>query len=681
MPQDGKTRIVTFKDSMYTLPNNPNKIKFAEFFMNSYEGSNRKEIIIYDGNLVKDIDYTIYPVVGLKMQNNLDLYVTNNIFKNISGPIGGVSFQSMNKVIMINNTFQNSTDFGFALIRISDVDYIEISQLYINYITAIGSSSEHLIYFKINEGSILLLDLLYITNSIINDQKFLYWDTIVSQISLTNSKFENLKFNSQNSLINIDSVEKLILGNLTFTSIQGDSEDSFEIYILFLSKLILDGSEDSSISNIEVINSQVGLLNFYHVQDSPSTTKMFTISDLSYLNCDFKSRYNLIAFNGIETNSDLKITLTRIIFQNVSFYFNGNLIYMKSQMQNQLEIQDLYVYNVTGGNIWVQSFNKQNLSIQANIKLSNLTTKNVDSKYSSFIQIYEGGLVEIIDSSFKNTMSLESGSVLTAGYQKVIIMIYNTVFQYNSASNGAVFNIQSESLVKLYNCTIMNNFALEGGVMKVGTNGLVQIFNSTISQNYALSVSIAEMTDIALPSILSSSYIYDNVVISNQVVLNEINKNCSNLWFLQDNFKGYLNEVLPTLSLIKSDYWIQMISAGLQIENNTNFKNQSSVLDVFSSSLAISNSSFVSLTPTSSCIKITNSSATFQNITANSINSSINSSLFISISLGSIVDINGLNYSSSMVSFLNVDSSYFNISNFILFNVKWHSYVISWRNR
>ena len=207
MPQDGKTRIVTFKDSMYTLPDNPNKIKSAEFFMNSYEGSNRKEIIIFDGNLVKDIDYTLYPVVGLEMQHNLDLYVTNNIFKNISGPLGWVSFQSMNKIIMINNTFQNSSDFGFGLIRVVDVDYIEISQLYFNYITAIGSSSEYLIYFRINEGSILLLDLLYTTNSIINDQKYLYWNTIVSQISLTNSKFENLTFNSQNSLYMFRAIE------------------------------------------------------------------------------------------------------------------------------------------------------------------------------------------------------------------------------------------------------------------------------------------------------------------------------------------------------------------------------------------------------------------------------------------------------------------------------------------
>ena len=158
-------------------------------------------------------------------------------------------------------------------------------------------------------------------------------------------------------------------------------------------------------------------------------------------------------------------------------------------------------------------------------------------------------------------------------------------------------------------------------------------------------------------------------------------KKCLNFWFLQDHFKSYLNEVLPTLSLIKSDYCIQMILAGLQIENNTNFKNQSSVLNIFSSSLAIGNSSFVSLTPTSSCIKITSSSAIFQSITANYINSSINSSLFISISLGSIVDINGLSYSSSSVSFLNVDSSYFSISNFVLLNVKWDSYVISWRNR
>ena len=190
----------------------------------------------------------------------------------------------------------------------------------------------------------------------------------------------------------------------------------------------------------------------------------------------------------------------------------------------------------------------------------------------------------------------------------------NSIFQFNSASSGGIFNIHSESLVKIYNCTILNNFALEGGVFKVDINGLFQIYNSTISQNYALSVSIAEMTDIALSSIISSSYIYDNVVISDQEVLNEINKNCSNLWYLQNNFKSYLNEVLPTLSLIKSEYCIQLISAMIQIENNTKFENQSSILEIFSSTLMIENSSFRSITPNSFCIKVTGSNVTFQNL-------------------------------------------------------------------
>ena len=131
MPQDGKTRIVKFKDSMLTLPNNPNKIKFSTLFMISLEGSNRKETIVFDGNLVINIDYNFYSVVDFEMQHNLDLYVTNNIFNNITGIFAIVNFQSMSKVVMINNTFQNSTNFG--LIRIVDVDYIEISQLNFDY--------------------------------------------------------------------------------------------------------------------------------------------------------------------------------------------------------------------------------------------------------------------------------------------------------------------------------------------------------------------------------------------------------------------------------------------------------------------------------------------------------------------------------------------------------------------
>ena len=423
MPQDEATRIVEFKSSKYSLTNNPDNNRFAQFYMSSQEGSNRNEIIIFDGNTLADIYYNLFSPFYLEMQHNWVLYFTNNLLTNIIEPGKAIGFVSLKNAVITNNTFQNSTIFWFSLIYFNDVDNTKIERLFFDKLTAIGDSSTNFIYFQVNEGSFVKINSILFKNSDINDQKFIYWDTIVPYISITNAIFDNLTINSQNSLINIDSADEIIFENLTFSNIKGGSEDSYESYILHLSKFNLEGIENSSISKILINDSQIGFINFNYVPYDASISKSLSISDLIYTNWDFKSQYNLIVFDGIETTSDLKLTLTRITFQNINFYFNGNLIYMNSQMKNQLLIQDSYANNVTGGSIWIESFNKKNTNINANIKLSNFTANNLNSKYSSFIQNFEGGNLEITTSSFKYIMSYESGSVLTAGYQRSTTMI------------------------------------------------------------------------------------------------------------------------------------------------------------------------------------------------------------------------------------------------------------------
>ena len=421
MPLDEATRIVEFKNSKYSLTNNPDKNRFTQFYMSSQEGSNRNEIIIFDGNAITDIYYNLYSVFYLEMQHNSVLYFTNNLLIDIIEPGEGIGFLSIKNAVITNNTYQNST--WSSLVYFIDVDNLQIDKLFFDKLTAIGDSSTNFIYFYVNEGSFVKINSILIKNSDINDQKFIYWDTIVPYISITNAIFDNLTINSQNSLINIDSANEIIFENLTFLNIKGGSEDSYESYILHLSRFNLEGIENSSISKILINDSQIGFINFNYVPYDTPISKSLSISDLIYTNWDFKSQYNLIVFDGIETTSDFKLILTRITFQNINFYFNGNLIYMNSQMKNQLLIQDSYANNVTGGSIWIESFNKKNTNINANIKLSNFTVNNLSSKYSSFIQNFEGGNLEITSSSFKYIMSYESGSVLTAGYQRSTTMI------------------------------------------------------------------------------------------------------------------------------------------------------------------------------------------------------------------------------------------------------------------
>ena len=401
------------------------------------------------------------------------------------------------------------------------------NQLYFNNIVATGGKYDNVLYIRAIEGASLLIDGLVVKDSLINAPKLIYWDTIISKFTLINSSFTNLTINSQNSLINIDSTNILSFSNLNFSQIKGSTEDSVDISALLINNYILDGSENSMISNINIDNSKMGLLNFYSVSGSPSNYKLFSISDLVYSNWDFYNGYNLIAFNAIETTLDFRIQLKSIAFLNISFYFSGNLIYMKSQIPGQLIISDSSATNVTGGSIWIEAFNKQNYDLNANMKLLNFTTKNVNSKYSSFLMVNEGSNLEIRNSNFNYVMSYESGSVLTAGYQKSTTSIYDSFFQYNSANDGGVFNIESESIVKIYNSTISNNFAFEGGVIKASTNGYFELYNTTITQNYALSIPIAELIDVVSSPIINNWFIHNNSIISSKSISDEINKNCT----------------------------------------------------------------------------------------------------------------------------------------------------------
>ena len=192
-------------------------------------------------------------------------------------------------------------------------------------------------------------------------------------------------------------------------------------------------------------------------------------------------------------------------------------------MSNQIVMSDSYATNVTGGSILIEAFNKNNLVLPASVRLINFTTNEINALYSSFILINEGGYLDILNSNFQNVMSYESGSVISAGYQKSTTNIYSSTFKYNSAINAGVFSIQSESVVKVYNSSIINNFALEGGVVIAGTNGYLEFYNSTISQNYALSVSTIEIFDVATIPIISGCNINNNTIMKMNELISEIN--------------------------------------------------------------------------------------------------------------------------------------------------------------
>lgn len=107
------------------------------------------------------------------------------------------------------------------------------------------------------------------------------------------------------------------------------------------------------------------------------------------------------------------------------------------------------------------------------------------------------------------------------GYQKAVVNIADSVFQNNTALQGALFNIEDEGIVKCSNCTFTSNFAVMSGVVRTTTNGRFEFFNSVIANNLAKDNPIAQLFDSATVSVINNCKLYNNTVLSTDQLFRE----------------------------------------------------------------------------------------------------------------------------------------------------------------
>ena len=281
---DGKTRITIFNSSYMTLPSNPDAIMYNQFYFEHIEGSDRTELIYFSNNYIENIVDNIYAVLDTYLQPNTQLFIDSNYFVSVSGLFGGLQMSDSGYATVTNNTYINSTNFGFAIVEFNNVDGALIDGLYIDNVIATGDNSENLIYALLTETSELTLNNIVISNSEVNSQKMIYLDTFVLKFILTNSIFVNITVISGVSFINVDSSTFLNFDNLTFSEVHGDSNDSVNSYGVLLTNLDLSWDQNSTITNIKMNNSLIGFLSFYSISNTQPDTRLLLINNVEYLN-------------------------------------------------------------------------------------------------------------------------------------------------------------------------------------------------------------------------------------------------------------------------------------------------------------------------------------------------------------------------------------------------------------
>ena len=200
-----------------------------------------------------------------------------------------------------------------------------------------------------------------------------------------------------------------------------------------------------------------------------------------------------------------------------------------------------------------------------------------------------------------------------------------------------------------------NNFAVSAGVVKAQSNGLFEFYNTTITQNYALNNPMAQLYESVSLSIIDETTIHDNHALSQQKILSEFNTDCQLLCYLPTVYKQYLLEN-ELLTIDNTAELIQLISASLEIKNSSYIYEQTTLFNVFMSTLVIENTEISNITISEISVKAVASVLTFTNIKIMNVTSSVLTD-FIFLSLDSNFTIINTVYEQSGVKMLNVYSS------------------------
>ena len=271
-----------------------------------------------------------------------------------------------------------------------------------------------------------------------------------SYVTSKNFYFENVTLLSSSYLIKWEIVKQLVIHNFTFDYIiQKDPIDTTNM-MFNIRGLDMNTTGQFLISSISVQNSSVSLMNLMNVINSNiSTVNLVSISDISYTNSNLKSSDNLVTLSSIEVNAALNISINNVLMSNIAFANKGVLMLFEQQTNLIVVVTNCLFENTVNATLHFEPYNKNNPTLLTNMKFVNMTVRNSNAYFKSFMDATAGAVISIYNSVFVNNCNFLSGSVVSAGSKGTSFRFYNSTFQNNTSVQGGVFYVENQGTITL----------------------------------------------------------------------------------------------------------------------------------------------------------------------------------------------------------------------------------------
>jgi hypothetical protein len=424
-----------------------------------------------------------------------------------------------------------------------------------------------------------------------------------------------------------------------------------------------------------VSDSSIAFIRIGALVNTPPTSKIISFSNMRFTDMQIDTNLNLIDTEGLSYDSNVALVFSNLTFNNVSYSSSGSLLNLGHQLSHPLTIRDSSFSNLNNANVAIGTTSSVNEAQTTRVTFSNSVFDSSFSESSSLISVYRGAIVEFENCTFSNLHTLSSGAAITAGASKASVVVRDSSFFNNSAVEGGIFNIESESIIRCNSCSINNNFALTSGVVRINSNGHFYFYDTELTRNFAKNNPISLVFDSVNMSVLDKWEIYENTAMNIEDILIEVNSKCLDLCFLPSQLKDYINENIEILrDEISSTSLIQLISGSIKFANSSHIHDQDVIVNAFVSTVIFQHSTIYSVVMTDNCIEIVTSAFEFSDMNVTTV-SNPGGYQFINVSSESSVSMNNIYYSNSNSILLNLRSSNAVVENLRMENITRANYL------
>ena len=240
-----------------------------------------------------------------------------------------------------------------------------------------------------------MIDGLYVSDLYLADRSIVKLGPPLKLIQIKNSVFESINITTLDSMIDTGTFKQLLLTNITIHNINLADQINKGGVVLKLSLMDLDSQYDTIIQDISISDCQASFIDFASFFNTPPSPKLISIANLNYTNGHFIDDRAFMSTDGVELDVDLTITMSNLIFYNVSFEFGGTIVELKHQMNNHVTITDSEFSNMNAALISVMSSNTQRTDLLTRVQINDTTFDNINNGFNSLVNVNEGGRLDV----------------------------------------------------------------------------------------------------------------------------------------------------------------------------------------------------------------------------------------------------------------------------------------------